>query len=372
MPKKRMKIVDAFAGMGGFSFALGSRYKTGLYCEISKKCHLVLNCLMRDNKIDKAPIYPDITTLNLKGFSKEPFMLTAGSPCTDLSSLTRSAVGIHGARSNLIFQVFRLIDENPNLRAVFLENSPMIIHRGLPEILAAFRLRGFKVAWGIFSAREVGAPHLRRRWYCLATKNVKLDPVEFDYQHDWTREPVPRIVPKNLASRKNLRERADILGNAVVPQTVAHAFNSLVAALQFSLPATKNKKNPLKNVYVYDHVDDRVQSLIRLTKAVEKPDVEITIDYEKDNFRHHAWATPVRNVRPSTCETERASQMLATQILHDRETLEYAKRLTGRHHDTGDMNAAFSISPLFVEWLMGYPFDWTQCAFDVSTLPSGK
>ena len=47
MPKKRMKIVDAFAGMGGFSFALGSRYKTGLYCEISKKCHLVLNCLMR-------------------------------------------------------------------------------------------------------------------------------------------------------------------------------------------------------------------------------------------------------------------------------------------------------------------------------------
>ena len=58
-----MKIVDAFAGMGGFSFALGSRYKTGLYCEISEKCHLVLNCLMRDRKIDRAPIYPDITTL---------------------------------------------------------------------------------------------------------------------------------------------------------------------------------------------------------------------------------------------------------------------------------------------------------------------
>ena len=367
-----MKIVDAFAGMGGFSFALGSRYKTGLYCEISKKCHLVLNCLMRDHKIDKAPIYPDITTLDLKGFSKEPFMLTGGSPCLDLTCLSRVSVGIHGSRSKLIFEIFRLVDENPNLRAVFLENSPMIIHRGMLEVLAAFRLRGFKVAWGVFSAREVGAPHLRRRWYCLATKDVELAPVDFKYQHDWTQEPTPRIVPKTLASRKNLRERTDILGNGVVPQCVAHAFNSLVAGLQFSLPATRNRANALKTVYVYDHADSRVESLIRSTKAVQKPDVKITIDYEKDNFRHSAWATPVRNVRPSTCETERASQMLATQILHDRDTLKYAKHLTGRDWDTRDMNAAFSISPLFVEWLMGYPFDWTQCAFDISKLPSGK
>ena len=119
-----MKMVDAFAGMGGFSFALGSKYKTGLYCEISKKCHLVLNCLMRDNKIDKAVIYPDITTLDLKGFCKEPFMLTGGFPCTDLTSLSRAAVGIHGARSKLIFQIFRLIDETPNLRAVFWRIPP--------------------------------------------------------------------------------------------------------------------------------------------------------------------------------------------------------------------------------------------------------
>ena len=43
----------------------------------------------------------------------------------------------------------------------------------------------FRCSVGCFLAREVGAPcQTRCRWYCLATKDVKLDPVDFTYQHD--------------------------------------------------------------------------------------------------------------------------------------------------------------------------------------------
>ena len=63
------------------------------------------------------------------------------------------------AVQNLVFQVFAacLLDSNPTLQAVFLENSPLMPSRGLEDILHEFSIRGFKVAWGIFSARDVGA-----------------------------------------------------------------------------------------------------------------------------------------------------------------------------------------------------------------------
>ena len=56
--------------------------------------------------------------------------------------------------------------------------------------------RGFKVAWGIFSAKDVGAPHLRRRWYCLATRDILL-PMLSHRAHDWVTEEAPRVGSQN-------------------------------------------------------------------------------------------------------------------------------------------------------------------------------
>ncbi len=354
MPQ-RMQMLDMFAGMGGFSYALREQFKTVLYCEIDKTCQKVLQCLMRNNQLERAPIHSDIKSLHFN--TTKPTLLTAGSPCTDVTILSKSAVGIHGSRSKLVFEIFRLLDECPNITAVFLENSPMIVRRGGEEIVGNLESRGFSTAWGIFSAREVGAPHFRRRWYCLAVKkDRKLRSLEKMIPHEWSTEPVPRIIPKNVAASRELMARAGVLGNGVVPQCVMYAFNSLNAALNGLLPRWQGKRAA---DIIFLNTGEAVS---KLSQNVSRPKIALLINYEDMSFAHKAWATPVCNVYASICETQRAARMLATQILHDVETLNYAEQITGRTHNTREMNTLFAVNPAFIEWLMGYPFNWTICA----------
>ena len=358
MPQ-RMQMLDVFAGMGGFSYALRERYKTVLYCEIDKTCQKVLGCLMRNKQLERASIHSDIKNLHFD--TTKPTLLTAGSPCTDVTILSKAAVGIHGSRSELVFEIFRLLDECTNITAVFLENSPMIIRRGGEEILENFKSRGFSTAWGIFSAREVGAPHFRRRWYCLAVKKeCKLRSLKKMIPHNWSTEPVARIIPKNVAASRELMARAGVLGNGVVPQCVMYAFNSLNSAVNGQLPRWQGKR--AADAIILDTGD--IVSKLSQTPS-KSPNIALLINYEGTSFAHKAWATPVCNIYASICETQRAARMLATQILHDVETLKYAERMTGRAHNTREMNTLYAVNPAFIEWLMGYPFNWTICAHAV-------
>ena len=67
------------------------------------------------------------------------------------------------------------------------------------------------------------------------------------------------------------------------------------------------------------------------------------------------------NIYPSVVETYRAANMLGTQILHDRGTLQYIKAVTGHSISVHTVNAHWIVNPAFLEWLMGYPSEWTMC-----------
>ncbi len=72
-----------------------------------------------------------------------------------------------GERSGLFFEIIRLVDElRP--RFVFLENVPAITVRGLDRVAAEFTGLRYDCRWTIVSAADVGAPHLRKRWFMLA------------------------------------------------------------------------------------------------------------------------------------------------------------------------------------------------------------
>ena len=354
---RKTDMIDLFSGMGGFSYALKSNYRTRLYCEIDEACKRILKCLMKEKRLDSAPIHHDVRNLHMDGGPrKRSILLTAGSPCVDVSILSKCAKGIHGSNSKLIFEIFRLLDECSSIEYVFLENSPMLTTRGLVDILREFSRRHFTVAWGIFSAREVGAPHLRRRWYCLATRGENWpEPVDTVPHHDWSEEPVPRIVPKAICSNKSLMARAGALGNSIVPQCAAYAFNVLTAALRGHL-APSRSANLLTIQLSSGKMYTRPSPSLRARK------LGLKIIYEEDTFAHTAWATPTRNLWASTCETQRAARMLATQILHDEETIRYADEVTGSKHNVRDMNTLYTVNPDFIEWLMGFRKDWTSCA----------
>lgn len=120
---------------------------------------------MREGAIAQAPIWDDVQTLRGE-LVQEVDIIYGGFPCQDIS-VAGTGEGLAGKRSGLFFEIVRLVDEiRPPF--VFLENVPAITTRGLGEVTAAFTRLRYDCRWGIISAFEVGAPHLRKRWFMLA------------------------------------------------------------------------------------------------------------------------------------------------------------------------------------------------------------
>ena len=93
-------------------------------------------------------------------------LLCGGFPCQGLS-VAGKGEGLKDQRSGLWFEMLRVIREiRPPI--VVLENVPAIRTRGLDTVLAGLASLGYDAQWGVFGAADVGAPHRRQRWYCIA------------------------------------------------------------------------------------------------------------------------------------------------------------------------------------------------------------
>ena len=121
---------------------------------------------MQRGRIDRAPVWDDVRTLRKEHFRMPIDIITGGFPCQDIS-VAGAAKGLDGERSGLVFEYLRLIGElRP--RFVFMENVPAITLRGLDRVLLGLDALGYDARWTIVSAAEMGAPHLRERWWLLA------------------------------------------------------------------------------------------------------------------------------------------------------------------------------------------------------------
>ena len=93
-------------------------------------------------------------------------MVSGGFPCQDISAAGKGA-GIEGAKSGMWKEMARIIGE-VRPRYAFVENSPMLTTRGLGVVLADLASMGFDAEYGVLSAADVGANHLRERIWILA------------------------------------------------------------------------------------------------------------------------------------------------------------------------------------------------------------
>jgi len=93
-------------------------------------------------------------------------LICGGFPCQDLSYAGKGA-GLAGERSGLFFEMARIICELQPRIAV-MENVPAITTRGLDVVLRTLAALGYDARWGGLRASEVGAPHRRERWFCVA------------------------------------------------------------------------------------------------------------------------------------------------------------------------------------------------------------
>lgn len=102
-----MKLLDLFAGIGGFSLAAHwMGWETAAFVERDKFCQQVL----RKNFGQDIEIHDDITTFSGMAFRGRIDILTGGFPCQDISIATnRRGGGLAGKRSGLFFEMVRVI-----------------------------------------------------------------------------------------------------------------------------------------------------------------------------------------------------------------------------------------------------------------------
>lgn len=365
----KIPTLDLFSGIGGFSYALRPVCRTVAYSEIDPECREVLRTLMRKRRLDSAPIYEDVRAFpsRLPPGTPAPVVVTGGFPCQNISSAGQKAGIRRGNESGLFYAMASIFCRLPSVKMVVLENTPDLVKRGWDRVSKKLVECGFDhIAYGIFRAAEVGAPHRRARFYCVACKGrptqilstfARLKMPDPGYSWSISREPFSRLLkrPGQAYHRKEVK-RCEMLGNAVVPATTAYACQQLSRALLGRLlPVSSQSPGAIivfhnkKKYYVARTPCPGVGLLVPFPTPLK-------MVIGKKVHEHDAWMTPTHTTwHQYRTLTPRALTKLSNQIYYD--SFECHPCTHGVRIE--DRSRFCAINPRFIEYLMGYPKDWT-------------
>jgi DNA (cytosine-5)-methyltransferase 1 len=267
---EKMKVLDLFSGIGGFSLGLERTggFETVAFCEIEDFPRRVLA-----KHWPKLPCYRDVKQLTAQQLSDDGVvvdMICGGFPCQDLSVAGRQE-GIDGdTRSSLWSEMLRLVCElRPQI--VIVENVANLLRgpasspgRWFGKILSDLAECGYDAEWENIPAGAMGLPHFRERVWVLAYANqVRSEgrgvfkglidaaqpkflesPIQISEAHyhgllsDVWGGDAGGILRGSYGISNRL-DRISACGNAVVPQ-IPELIGRAILASQFSpLPAEK-------------------------------------------------------------------------------------------------------------------------------------
>ena len=244
MSEQKLKVLDLFSGIGGFSLGLERTggFETVAFCEIEEFPRKVLR-----KHWPEVPIYEDVRELSgarLAADGTSVDVVTGGFPCQDLSSAGRRN-GIEGARSGLWSELFRIIGElRPKI--AIMENVSALLSGSSERpgswfgvVLSDLAKIGYDAEWHCIPAAAVGAEHYRERVWIIAYPNQNRwfhDRSIFSSNPTYVRmqrlsaEVLGTPCSKRALSNGNLPDlrkhdgvsiavhRLGALGNAIVPQ----------------------------------------------------------------------------------------------------------------------------------------------------------
>lgn len=355
-----LNVLDLFSGIGGFSKALQGAIKTHIYCDLDEDCRNILRKHF-DKKRNPPLFLQNVKNIDKKCIEKNPIfteleMICAGFPCIDISVANYKGKGLEGEYSGLFSEIIRIIDLLPNIKVLFLENSPQIRTKGLEQILCSLKKRKFSCIWTYIHASDVGALHKRKRWYCLCIKldnsNIidKIKTVSYRKNienFDWNEnKDEPRILKTDqfdFLEKKRYMKRCAMLGNSIVPQCAAYAWNKLVE--EFKNLIHKMIKNEKKST---------IQTEI-IIPPIKQNTIQLSFFDGKNRFVKNRWATPVRSIWHmfSGISSKRCETTLVVQILFEKNTKIKKDNKSSAYNK-------YIVNPRFIEHLMGYPKDWTK------------
>jgi DNA (cytosine-5)-methyltransferase 1 len=179
-----LRVAGLFAGIGGIEVGLmAAGHHAEILNELDPAARTVLRTHFRD-----VPITGDVRDL---AALPAVDLVAAGFPCTDISQAGRK-VGITGAQSSLVDQIWRLIGSaRRKPEWLLLENVSYLLSldkgNGLRHLVDSVENLGYRWAYRVVDARAFGVPQRRQRVVFLASRSS--DPREVLFADDVRGEP---------------------------------------------------------------------------------------------------------------------------------------------------------------------------------------
>jgi len=185
--KEQLNELALFAGAGGG--ILGGKllgWRTVCAVEWEPYPASVLCARQNDGLLPPFPIWDDVQTFDGKPWRGIVDVISGGFPCQDISAAGKGA-GIDGERSGMWGHMARVVGE-VRPRFVFVENSPMLVTRGLERVLGDLTALGYDAKWTVMGAADVGANHQRDRIWIFAKRRGQLSYTQHDRFGRWEQQ----------------------------------------------------------------------------------------------------------------------------------------------------------------------------------------
>ena len=184
MPKKVVKFIDLFSGMGGIRLGFEQAFKKAGY---NTKCVLtseIKGAAIKAHELNfpGEGLEGDVTKIATKDIEDFDFLL-AGFPCQAFSVAGKQR-GFADTRGTLFFEVERILrDKKPygfileNVEGLVTndkENGSDKIGRTLSTIIHSLETMGYEVNWKVLDAKNFGLAQTRNRIYIVGTLKDKI------------------------------------------------------------------------------------------------------------------------------------------------------------------------------------------------------
>jgi DNA (cytosine-5)-methyltransferase 1 len=251
-------FLDICAGCGGLGLGVQiaePRSRCVGYVEREAYAAAILGARMEAGDLDSAPIWTDVATFDARAWRGAVDWVLSGDPCQPNSVASAAWGKGFGAEDErfLITEVVRIFADSGANR-LFRENVTGNAEGQLAAIVPLLERLGCRVAAGIFSASETGAPHDRERLFIMADASgdgLQGGTLASDDQPPGCREQpggkASRAFGQNHGSRNpwehesglgrvaygiaNRVDRLRTIGNGAVPLAAAYAWRTLDALL---------------------------------------------------------------------------------------------------------------------------------------------
>ncbi len=188
-----MNELALFAGAGGGILG-GHLLGWRTVCAVERDAYAaqVLAQRQNDGALKAFPIWSDVCSFDGRAWRGLVDVVSGGFPCQDISA-AGNGIGIDGARSGLWKQMARIVGE-VRPRIVYMENSPLLVGRGLAVVLGDLAEMGYDARWGIVGAADLSAPHQRDRIWIVANAGSRRlnEPASGKVEHPQRAETIGR------------------------------------------------------------------------------------------------------------------------------------------------------------------------------------